>query len=87
MIARALARNGLWITCWDMADGLSIDEALARASDELGLAIYYRDNVRPLLRQPREQWPTCCGGSCEPCTQLLVLVADRTLALLAGSSP
>ncbi|MBS2015600.1 MAG: hypothetical protein JST00_22120 [Deltaproteobacteria bacterium] len=59
-----------------------VDLALAQASDELGLATYYRDNVRPLLRSPREGWPRCCGGGCEPCTQLLVLVAERTLAIL-----
>jgi len=59
-----------------------VDAALAKASDELGLASYYRDCVRPLLGQPREQWPTCCGGSCEPCSQLLVTVADRVLTLL-----
>ena len=60
-----------------------LDAALAAAGDELGLADYYRDCVRPLLKQPREQWPTCCGGSCEPCSQLLVLVAERVQALLA----
>jgi hypothetical protein len=59
-----------------------VDAALARASDELGLESYYRDCVRPLLTQPREQWPTCCGGTCEPCSQILVLVADRVEALL-----
>ena len=59
-----------------------LDGALAKASDELGLASYYRDCVRPLLAQPREQWPTCCGGSCEPCSQLLCLVAERVQALL-----
>ena len=63
-----------------------MDAALAKASDELGLASYYRDCVRPLLAQPREQWPTCCGGNCEPCSQLLVLVADRVQALLTPSS-
>ena len=62
---------------------MDLDAALEKASDELGLASYYRDCVRPLLRQPREQWPTCCGGSCEPCSQLLVSVATRTLELLA----
>jgi hypothetical protein len=57
--------------------------ALTKASDELGLESYYRDCVRPLLNQPREQWPTCCGGTCEPCSQILVLVADRVQTLLA----
>ena len=60
----------------------ALDAALAKASDELGLATYYRDCVRPLLRQPREQWPTCCGGRCEPGSQILVLVADRVQAIL-----
>ncbi len=60
----------------------ALDAALAKASDELGLESYYRDCVRPLLNQPREQWPTCCGGTCEPCSQLLVLVADRVKTLL-----
>ena len=63
-------------------DRAATDAALEKASDELGLASYYRDCVRPLLAQPREQWPTCCGGACEPCSQLLVLVADRVQTLL-----
>lgn len=60
-----------------------VDAALEAASEELGLASYYRDCVRPLLKQPREQWPTCCGGGCEPCSQLLVSVAMRVQDLLA----
>lgn len=65
---------------------MTLDEALEAASNELNLATYYRDNVRPLLRQPREQWPRCCGGGCEPCNQLLVLVAERVQELL-GTTP
>jgi hypothetical protein len=64
-----------------------IDEALGRASDEIGLQAYYRDCVRPLLTMPRTQWPTCCGGACEPCNQRLVLVADRVLTLLGRDAP
>jgi hypothetical protein len=59
-----------------------IDVALATASDELGLQTYYRDCVRPLLTMPEEQWPSCCGGTCEPCNQLLVRVVERVLTLL-----
>ena len=69
------------------AEKATLDAALEKASDELGLASYYRDCVRPLLAQPREQWPTCCGGNCEPCSQLLVRVADRVQALLAATPP
>ena len=58
------------------------EAALQRASDELGLDGDYRDCVKPILRAPREQWPSCCGGNCEPCTALLVSVAERTLSLL-----
>ncbi len=67
-------------------DPARVDAALEQASDELGLAPWYRDCVRPLLRQPREGWPRCCGGACEPCNQLLVNVAERALVLLATSA-
>jgi hypothetical protein len=56
--------------------------ALAQASDELGLQYYYRDCVRPLLSMPVTQWPICCGGGCEPCSQILVAVANRVCGLL-----
>ncbi|HEY6644952.1 hypothetical protein [Povalibacter sp.] len=56
--------------------------ALTRACDELGLPEYYRSIVRPLFGMPRSQWPTCCGGGCEPCAQMLVAVADRVCELL-----
>ena len=63
-------------------DKALIDAALTQASDESMLQEYYRDLVRPLLRMPRSQWPTCCGSICEPCSATLVRVADRTLQLL-----
>ncbi len=56
--------------------------ALDRAIEELGLQEYYRSTVRPLFGIPRSQWPTCCGGGCEPCAQMLVAVADRVYELL-----
>jgi len=56
--------------------------ALAQASSEMGLQDYYRDCVRPLLSMPVTQWPTCCGGGCEPCSQILVTVATRICELL-----
>ncbi len=60
----------------------ALEAALTAASDALGLQIYYRDCVRPLLTMPEEQWPSCCGGNCEPCNQLLVDVARRVRATL-----
>jgi hypothetical protein len=65
---------------------LTLDQALAQASDENGLAEYYRDIVRPLLREPY-LWPRCCGGGCEPCAEQLVRVATRTLILLGREVP
>jgi hypothetical protein len=61
---------------------MTLDEALARAAQENGLAPEYVDIVRPLLRDPRDRWPRCCGGDCEPCTLVLVRVAERTLELM-----
>lgn len=65
----------------------TLDSALKQASDELGLDEWYRDCVRPLLRDGPTRYPQCCGGGCEPCNQLLVRVAERTRELLALASP
>ena len=62
---------------------MELEPALVQASEELGLQDYYRDMVRPLLRMPRTQWPSCCGGGCEPCAQMLVAVAERVQSLMA----
>ena len=59
-----------------------LERALAAASDEFGLADYYRDCVRPILGTPRSAWPRCCGGGCEPCAETLNAVARRTHELL-----
>jgi hypothetical protein len=56
--------------------------ALEQASSEYGLQDYYQPCVRPLLTMPMNQWPMCCGGSCEPCAQALVTVALRMCELL-----
>lgn len=61
---------------------MDLEQALVQASVEVGLQDYYRDMVRPLLRMPREQWPSCCGAGCEPCAQTLVAVAERVAALV-----
>ncbi len=60
----------------------AFESALTRASEEAGLAIYYRDCVRPLFAMPMSQWPMCCGGGCDPCAQQLVAVATRICELL-----
>lgn len=59
-----------------------IRAALDKASDEMGLDEGYRACVRPLLRTGPDGYPPCCGGGCDPCSELLNRVADRTLLLL-----
>lgn len=66
---------------------MTLDEALAQAAQENGLADYYVDIVRPLLRDGPASWPRCCGGSCEPCSEQLVRVAKRTLELMGKPVP
>lgn len=63
---------------------VGFEAALARASDELRLADYYRDCVRPLFNMPQTQWPRCCGRGCEPCAEQLIAVAERVAQLLAN---
>ncbi len=67
-----------------MIDSYSTDfiAALRQASTELGLADYYEPCVRPLFHMPVQQWPRCCGGSCQPCAQTLIAVATRMCELL-----
>ncbi len=66
-----------------MADELT--QALDQASEEFRLQSHYRDLVRPILKLPRAQWPSCCAGHCEPCSQVLVAVAERVQELLADA--
>ena len=58
------------------------EAALTRAGEELQLAEWYRDCVRPLFNMPRSQWPRCCGRGCEPCAEQLKEVAERIETLL-----
>jgi hypothetical protein len=66
---------------------MDLDEALARAADDCFLQPEYRAIAKGLLRIPRDRWPTCCGGNCEPCSTTLVRVADRALELLGRTDP
>jgi hypothetical protein len=61
------------------------EQALAEASDEVGLPSYYRSCVRPIVNAPPERWPRCCGGGCEPCNEVLSEVARRVLAKLQAA--
>ena len=69
-----------------LEDHPQFDAALAQASEESGLADYFRPLVLPLFNMPLSQWPGCCAGNCLPCAQTLVAVALRTYGLL-GQEP
>ena len=64
-----------------------LDAAIAKAGDEWRLDPVYRSSVRPLMRMPRERWPTCCGSNCEPCATTLCAIADRALEYLGRREP
>ena len=58
--------------------------AIDEASEELGLASWYRSCVGPLLHLHEDRFPSCCGGQCEPCNQVLgevALLARRRLGI------
>jgi hypothetical protein len=60
---------------------VELEAALVQASDEVGLQSYYRDCVRPLLRE-ETRFPRCCGSGCEPCSATLIRVAVRVRELM-----
>jgi hypothetical protein len=63
---------------------VELEAALTKASEEWQLASYYRDCVRPFLRNPEGPWPRCCDSGCEPCNAVLVRVAARALELMGS---
>lgn len=67
-------------------DDAKLDAAIAEAADEVGLQPYYRACVRPIVAAPKERWPRCCGGGCEPCNDVLCDVARRVQARLGGAA-
>ena len=70
-----------------MSAVMSVEDALEQACDENGLPTYYRSCVKPVLQAPRERWPRCCGGGCEPCAETLKRVAERVLELTGREPP
>lgn len=60
---------------------MELEAALQQASEEERLPTYYRDCVRPLLREGSPT-PRCCGSNCEPCNATLLRVAKRVRELM-----
>lgn len=63
-----------------------IRDAVEMASEEHGLASWYRSCAVPLVTLDPARYPSCCGGECEPCNELLVSVALRARELLRDES-
>lgn len=63
-----------------------VREAVEAASEEHGLASWYRSCALPLVTMDEARYPSCCGGDCEPCNELLVSVAIRARELLQEPS-
>jgi hypothetical protein len=62
-------------------------QAIAEASDEVGLDTWYRACVEPLMGLADREMPRCCGGGCEPCSETLVEVAVRARRRLEAKRP
>ena len=58
--------------------------AVDEASEEVGLPVWYRSSVMPLMSLPESRMPECCGGGCEPCAGTLTEGAVRAQRKLAG---
>lgn len=61
-------------------------DAIEQASDELGLPIWYRSCVAPILALDPARHPSCCGGECEPCNDVLVAVALRARRIIDAAA-
>lgn len=57
--------------------------AIAEASEEVGLDVWYRACVEPLMSLEPSGYPRCCGSGCEPCSETLIEVAVRAKRRLA----
>lgn len=60
---------------------MTLEDALEQALRENGLDPSFEGDVRELLATPRERWPACCGGLCDPCVLALHRAADRVRRL------
>lgn len=61
-----------------------IRRAIEEASDEVGLDVWYRSCVEPLIGLADDRMPSCCGAGCEPCSMTLIEVAVRARRLLGA---
>jgi hypothetical protein len=59
-----------------------IEAAVTQACRENNLDLTYIGSVYAYLDEDEDEWPACCGSSCDPCVLQLATVARRALILL-----
>ena len=65
----------------DPALAARLEPHLEPALRENGLDASYRGELLALAATPRDRWPACCGGLCDPCTLALQRSLARALRL------
>lgn len=46
----------------------------------------YASSVHAYVEQDEDNWPACCGSSCEPCVLTLEHTARRALIILESAT-
>ena len=69
----------------ESASPTRVAEAVACACREHQLDPSLEGSVHAYLEEDEGEWPSCCGGGCDPCVQTLGSAARRALTLLGGS--
>jgi hypothetical protein len=62
-------------------------DAVERACQDTNLDAQYAMSVHAYLSQDEDEWPACCGSSCEPCVLALEHTARRALIILESAPP
>ncbi|MFO0561707.1 MAG: hypothetical protein U0269_27085 [Polyangiales bacterium] len=63
-----------------------VRDAVEQACRECDLDSQFIASVYAYVEQDEDEWPRCCGSSCEPCVQALEHAARRALILLERST-
>ena len=57
-----------------------LEALLQKVCSERGIPSRLHDELRLLLAQPPETWPTCCKASCAPCVDDQARIAREVLS-------
>lgn len=61
---------------------LAESAAVEQACRDTSLSMEYAASIHAYIAQDEDEWPACCGSSCEPCVLALENTARRALKLL-----